>query len=325
VTAGAGEFGIAGRRVVVTGSSGFVGSRVAERFAREGAVVAGVSRTLGRLGPAVDGGACAFLECDLEDAAACVRVVGGFAPEVVVHFASRPDAAESIAHARASAGANVGATINLMEAIAPTAQVVVYGDSCKVFGSSKPPYRAETPVDPTSSYGATKAAGWWVCRGIAEAHGIAAVSVRPTLIYGPGQGMNVIEFVAQRALAGSAEIPLDGGRQTRDPLFIDDAVEACVRMVSCAPRMHGLAIPVGGGAEISVMALAERVVAACKGTSSISPRPDRARATEIWESWCDNADARRLMAWSPRVSLQDGLSRTVESIRARMHAGAGGS
>ena len=310
-----------GRRVLITGSSGFVGSHIAARFAGEGAIVAGLSRTVGRLRSAVDSGVATFLECDLEDADACAHVVRGFAPEIVLHFASRPDAAEAFEHARASVGANIAATINLMEACAPSARAVVYGDSCKVYGASRPPYRESTPVEPNSSYGATKAAGWWICRSIAEAHGFAAVSVRPTLIYGPGQGMNIIEYVARRALDGAAEIALDGGSQTRDPLFIDDAVEASHALACRAADLHGRAIPIGGGAEIAVSTLAERVVSACNAASAICPRPDRARPTEIWESWCDNDGARRLLGWAPRVGLQEGLARTVISIRAGRDAG----
>ena len=309
-----------GRRVLVTGSSGFVGSRIAARFAAEGAVVAGLSRTVGRLRGAVDSGGATFLECDLEDADACAHVVRGFAPEIVLHFASRPDAAEAFDHARASVGANIAATINLMEACAPSVRAVVYGDSCKVYGANRPPYRESTPVDPNSSYGATKAAGWWICRSVAEAHGFAAVSVRPTLIYGPGQGMNIIEYVALRALDGAAEISLDGGSQTRDPLFIDDAVDACHAVAARAVALHGRAIPIGGGAEIAVSALGERVVAACDAQSTIRACPERARPTEIWESWCDNEGATLALGWVPRVGLREGLARTVDSIRARLDA-----
>lgn len=309
---------VAGRRLLVTGSSGFIGSHMAARFAREGAVVAGLSRTVGRLSALAERGECRYIECDLEDAPRCRRVVGDFAPEIVLHFASRPDAPEALAHGRASVASNVLGTLNLIEACAGSARVLLYGDSCKVHGRAEPPYHEGTPVEPNSSYGATKAAAWWMCRSLADAMGFAAVSLRPTLIYGPGQGMNVIEHVAQKTLQGAAEVVLDGGNQTRDPLYIDDAVEACVRLVGRARELSGRSIPIGGGAEIAVVELAQRVVAACAGTTVVRACADRARATEMWRSWCDNRDAARLLGWSARVGLEDGLARTVESIRARL-------
>lgn len=309
-----------GRRILVTGVSGFVGSRIAARCAADGAIVAGLSRTRGRFADAIARGA-AHLSVDLEDRDACTHAVRGFGPEVVFHFASRPDGPESVEHARASINANITATVNLVEAAAATAGAIVYGDSCKVFGAHAPPYREHTPVDPNSAYGATKAAGWWVCRSLAAASGIAAVSIRPTLIYGPGQGMNVIEFIATRALAGTPEIGLDGGDQTRDPLYIDDAVHAFLAAAAGASRLHGRALPIGGGSEIAVRDLAQHVVAACNAGSRIVCRPDRARPTEIWKSWCDNADAHRELGWSPKVRLTDGLAHTVQSIRARHDAG----
>jgi len=289
---------------------------MAERFVREGAVVAGLSRSVGRVAGLAGTGACAHIACDLEDREACIRAVRGFAPEIVVHFASRPDGAESFDHARASVDANVRATVNLLEAGAPSMRVLLYGDSCKVHGSSEPPYTERTPVEPNSSYAATKAAGWWICRAFADAGSFTALSIRPTLIYGPGQGMNIIEFVARRALSGAQEIPLDGGAQTRDPLYIDDAVEACVRAIARATELHGRAIPIGGGSEITVADLAARVVRACASGAQVRVRPERARATEIWRSWCDNADAARLIGWAPRVTLADGLDRTIAAIRA---------
>ena len=313
-----GPITLPGRRVLITGSSGFVGSHIAARFVREGAEVAGLSRTLGRLAGLAQTGTCAFLACDLENAEQCRTVVRAFAPEVVVHFASRPDAAESVEHARASVGANVSATVNLLEACTPTVRAFVYGDSCKVHGTAEPPYTERTPLEPNSSYAATKAAGWWMCRAFAEVGNFAAVSLRPTLIYGPGQGMNLIEYVARRALSGADEIVLDGGTQTRDPLYIDDAIDACVKLVSRAPDIAGHAIPVGGGSEISVGDLSMRVVAACASHAKVRACPERARATEIWRSWCDNSDAARLIGWHPTVSLNEGLSRTVASIRARL-------
>lgn len=317
-----GPIELPGRRVLITGSSGFVGSHIAERFVREGAVVGGLSRTMGRLAPVASGGACAFLPCDLEDADRCRRVVREFAPEIVVHFASRPDGAESVEHARASVAANVGATVNLLEACAPTVRVFVYGDSCKVHGTAEPPYTERTPLEPNSSYAATKAAGWWMCRAFAEVGSFAAVSLRPTLIYGPGQGMNLIEYVARKALSGADEIVLDGGTQTRDPLYIDDAIDACVKLVSRGPDIAGHAIPVGGGSEISVGDLSMRVVAACASHAKVRACPERARATEIWRSWCDNSDAARLIGWHPTVGLDQGLTRTIASIRARLGSGS---
>ena len=314
-------FEVAGRRVLVTGASGFLGSSVISRILADGAKVAGLSRTPGRAAALAGHGSYEFIPCDLEDRDRAVRAVRGFAPEVILHFASRPDGAESIDHCRASVSANLLATVNLLEACTRDLQVLVYADSCKVHGTADPPYREHTPVEPNSSYAATKAAGWWLCRVFARANSFATVSVRPTLIYGPGQGLNLIEYVAVKALTGASDIPLDGGSQTRDPLFIDDAVEVYSRVVRHAPRLSGRAIPVGGGIEITVERLANQIVTACGSMQRVRTCPERVRSTEIWHSWCNNEDANRLLDWSPRTSLAQGLDRTISSIRARLGTG----
>jgi len=308
--------------VLVTGGSGFIGSHLVSRYLADGAHVASLARSIGRAEEHVGKERFEFLECDLADRDACRRAVEGFEPTVVLHYAAHPDAPESAGHARACVQVNITGTINLLEAFQTDGGVFLYGDSTKVYGNQPGPYTSSTSVAPNSSYAITKSAGWALCRAIGSEQGLRVVSVRPTLIYGPGQPRNVIGYVIGEALAGADSIELQGGRQTRDPLFVSDAVEAIVRVVERASSLDGETIVIGGGEEVSIKKLAQLVVEQAGGSCEIVAREDDVRQTEIWRSAADNSEASALLGWSPGVSLRDGISRTIRSVRpVRAEAG----
>jgi len=309
----------AGMRVVVTGASGFIGSQLVERLVAEGADVGALSRTRGRLAEIASADGFTFLCCDLTDAKAARASIGRFAPELLFHFASQPDSLESFEHTTDSLDVNALGTLNALEALRLSGgKAIVYGDSCKVYGSqAQVPYRESTPTEPNSSYSISKLAGWQICKLYGRVHGIAAVTVRPTLIYGPRQSYNLITFVVNCLLRKDREISLDGGSQTRDPLFIADAVDAFIAAGERAPSLGGRVINLGGGQETTVEDLAMLIVELSGSPATIACRPRHARVTEMWLSYCDNAEAEAMLGWRPRTPLVVGLKQTIEYLTAR--------
>ena len=77
------------------------------------------------------------------------------------------------------------------------------------------------PLQPLSSYAIAKVAGWEFCKQYSRLYGLSCVSLRPTMIYGPRQSFNLVTFVAKSILEGAPQVLLDGGSQTRDPLFVE--------------------------------------------------------------------------------------------------------
>jgi len=306
-----------GKRVLVTGAGGFIGGQFVARLVRAGARVAAVSRTESPRWPTSGTVDFTPMTCDVRDPRAVARVVGEFAPEILFHFAAHPDGAESHEQADAAVRVNVLGTLNLLEAFtANQGRLFVFGDSTKVYGNGPVPYRESLPPAPTSSYAIAKGAAWEFCRLYERLHETAVISLRPTMIYGPGQGRNVIGLVIEGVLAGKTEIPLMGGSQTRDPLFIDDALEAFLAAARVGPRISGRIVALGGGAEISVHELARLVVEIMGARTKIVIQPQNARPTEIWRSYCDNEGAKALLGWTPSNSLEEGIRKTVDAMMA---------
>lgn len=302
------------RHVLVTGASGFVGAALVRRLLDEGASVTVISRTPGRLSTLGQNDRYQYLPCDLTDMEATLEALSSARPEVIFHLASQPDGAESYEHSRQTITSNINGTLNLLEGFRRVeGKLFVYGDSSKSYGNSGVPYLEANPELPNSSYAITKAAGWSFCLMQAKIHGFAAVSVRPTMIHGPGQAFNLFSFLMQSLRKGVDEIEIAGGAQTRDPLYIDDAVNAY--LMSAKEGLNGRIINIGGGVERSVKDLSELFVHLAGYDTPIVCRPAEARPTEIWRSFCDNIEAGNLTGWSPEHSLEEGLQKTIEYLR----------
>ncbi len=302
---------LSGRRVAVIGGTGFIGSHLTERLVAEGAEVLAVARTEARLSmlSAVRHD-CTIALADVCDADGMIRMMRRFRPAVVFHLVSHPDAGESFGHIAEGMRVNGLGLINTLQAaVATECELFVYGDSAKDYGNTPVPYRASQSVAPVCSYAILKSAGWQLCQLVSAFSGIKTVALRPTFVYGPRQGRNVITHVRECVTAGRP-VRLMGGEQTRDPLYIDDAVDAFVA-AACAPAAWGQAIPIGGGQELTVRALCETAIAAFGASVPVVTGAEPPRMTEIWRSSSDNVDAYRLLGWQPRVSLAEGLARTL--------------
>jgi UDP-glucose 4-epimerase len=274
--------------------------------------VAALARSEGKLAAITPPPNYLFLRCDLTDEEQARRAIEGFAPQILYHFASHPDGRESFEQANAAIRGNLLATLNALEAFRRCGgQLFVYGDSCKVYGDCQVPYRASMPLKPTSSYAISKAAGWQLCELYRRQYGLACVSVRPTLIYGPRQNTNLISFVARCVAEGRQEVRMDGGEQTRDPLFIDDALDAFRAVGEAGTKLAGAVINIGGGHERRVVDLAREVLAVLGSSVPVVADDSRLRTTEMQRSYCDNSEAATLLGWEPATPLRAGLERTL--------------
>jgi nucleoside-diphosphate-sugar epimerase len=304
---------VTGRRIAVIGATGFIGTHLVERLAAEGAHVLALARSTARPAKlATVQGACEFGVCDITVKTQVRRLLRAFQPHTVFHLAAHPDGAESFTQMAMSVQANTLAVVHTLEASADAgATTFVFGDSSKVYGNGPVPYIESTEARPICSYAIAKAAAWELCLLGSAVSGIHVIGLRPTFVYGPGQTRNLITHI-QECIAAQRPVRLQGGTQTRDPLFIDDAVDAFVA-AACRPEARGHSIPIGGGREISVADLSARVIAALGSTEEPLVDGMAPRATEIWRSVSGNHEAFALLGWRPRVSLAEGLRRTLAS------------
>ncbi len=301
-------------RILITGGSGFIGTALARRLSEQGHSLALLSRR-----PPVSAIAnTEFHSIDLCDAQATQCVVQAFAPTLCFHLAACPDGAESHDRAHQIIETNIGGTLNLLEALRLSGNCrLVYGCSVKVHGNGPAPYGADQLCEPNSSYAVAKAAAWEFANLYRRVHAMPVVAIRPTLVYGPGQGLNLISFMISKLRDRAKYVELQGGNQTRAPLFIDDAVDAfCMAGEALLrnPDLSGHALPVGGDEEVKVIDIAKKMIELSGQSMRAIVVEGKMRPTEIFRSACDNGPARHWLDWTPRNSLEQGLAKTMQSI-----------
>lgn len=306
-----------GRRVAVIGAGGFIGSHLVDHLLnRDAEVLAVVSASSRAVARGLPRSRCAVAAASIDDGPALLDALRPFRPDTVVHLAARPDGPESFGHMREGVRVNALGVATVLEAACrASAGLVIYGDSSKVFGNNGgTPDGDEPRLDPLCSYAIAKAAGWQLCTLAAKFTGINVVGLRPTLVYGPRQGWNLIAYV-RRCVERNVPVRLQGGAQTRAPLHIDDAVEAYLA-AGVTPEAWGESIAIGGARECTVATLAREVLAALGSDLPIVEEPHSIRATEVLRGVADNTQAYRLLNWEPRIGLQEGLRRTFAADAA---------
>jgi len=105
-----------------------------------------------------------------------------------------------------------------------------------------------------------------------------------------------------------------GGTQTRDPLYIEDAVDAFLLAAEHGHELSGEVINIGGGFEQSVHSLAQQVVEACGSRATVEVSETERRPNDTLRSYCDNREARELLGWMPKTSFSKGLEQTVATM-----------
>lgn len=301
-------------RVLVTGAAGFLGSQVTHRLLERGDDVVALVRPASDLGRLED--VRANLDVRGLDLAAGDSVAIG-SVDCVLHLA-----AAGVAGADDDGtivAANVLGTLRALElATASRAETFLYCGSCFEYGPGER-HREDDPLQPISAYGASKAGGWLLAQAYGVEHHLAVTGVRPFTVYGPGESASRLVPSLCIGVARGEPVELTEGTQTRDFVFVDDAVDA-ILLASAAriPRTFNVCT----GSSSSVRELAAEIAALAPGKHDFrfGARPPRTVEFPVLSG--DPTLARDVLGWSATTSLRDGLRRTLEWFAARPQAGA---
>jgi UDP-glucuronate 4-epimerase len=229
--------------VLVTGAAGFIGFHVARRLLDAGVPVCGVDSLDPYYDVALKEARLALLHgrpgfrferADLADAAECEGVFAGAPFRTVVHLAAQPGVRHSLARPRAYVAANVAAFLNVLEGCRATRPAhLVFASSSSVYGgNAKVPFAVTDPVDhPVSLYAATKKADELMAHAYAHLFRIPITGLRFFTVYGPWGRPDMAPLLFAEAIAEGRPIQVfNGGRMRRDFTYVDDVVEAVVRV-----------------------------------------------------------------------------------------------
>jgi UDP-glucose 4-epimerase len=292
--------------VLVTGASGFIGSALVAALRS-----AGIDVRVVDLRPFRDASLQGIVG-DLRDPAV-VAAAFSSRPSSVFHLAARTSVLQSVTDPQGVYEVNVEVTQRLLEAarMAGTRSFVFASTNAVVGETAGAVVDEDAPLRPLTPYGATKAAAEMLCNAYAASYDMAVCPIRFTNVYGHGMG-NKDTFVVRlmRAAAiGKPALIYGDGRQERDYLYVDDAVEAMI--LAHTQRARGPLV-VGTGLSTSVIdlcRLASDVVGVPIETTHVDPPAGEMRAVRV------DISRARALGYEPRVALPKGLARTWEALR----------
>ena len=315
-----------GRQVLITGGLGFIGSNLAIRLANLGARVTLVDAMIPEYGgnlfniePVRDRVAINF--GDVCDRLAMNWLVKG--QDYVFHLAGQVSHVMSMIDPFADIQFNIKGTAVVMEAVRhhnPTAKVIFTGTRGQYGPASQLPVSEAAPTNPRAIYEVSNLTAEKIIQVYHQTHGIPAVMLRLTNIYGPRAQMRhsqygVVNWFVRQALDGEPIRVFGTGKILRDFVYVDDCVDAILAAATCDDAV-GEIFNVGWDRPMTFLELAQTLERLCNGcTWHFAPfSPERA-AQEPGDYYSDITKIRTVVGWEPSTSLEEGLRMTLDYYR----------
>jgi UDP-glucuronate 4-epimerase len=235
-------------RILVTGAAGFIGMHVSHRLLRDGRTVLAVDNLNSYYDPALKAArvaelnkfpGLAFEKLDLADRPATAALFSRERPRCVIHLAAQAGVRHSLTDPHAYADANLLGFLNVLEGCRHAGcKHLIYASSSSVYGANTAmPFRTSDNVDhPLNLYGATKKANELMAHAYSHLFALPATGLRFFTVYGPWGRPDMAMWLFTEAILHSRPIKLfNGGKMRRDFTYIDDVIEAVVRLIPLAP------------------------------------------------------------------------------------------
>ena len=315
-------------RVLVTGCAGFIGMHCALRLLGRGDEVLGadnlspyydVALKQARLDRLAAERGFRFERTDLADAAACARLFEAARPECVLHLAAQPGVRYSLENPASYIQSNLVAFANVLDACRRhTPRHLVYASSSSVYGTNpKLPWSETDNVDhPISLYAATKKANELMAHVASHLHGLAATGLRFFTVYGPWGRPDMSPMLFARAILEGKPIQVfNHGDMKRDFTYVDDAVEATLRVLDRPAKGTPpyRILNVGNHQPVALLeyiALLEAALGA-KAVKQMKPM----QPGDVPATYADTRALREAVGFAPATPLAEGLARFAEWFR----------
>ena len=313
-----------GRRVLVTGAGGFIGSHLCERLVELGASVRAFVEynSLGSWGWLDESARRNELDVVLGDVRDADSIAAATAEiDTVFHLAALIAIPFSYEAPLAYLQTNAVGTANVLRAAQRAAcRLVVHTSTSEVYGTAQyVPIDESHPLQAQSPYAASKIAADKLAESFHLSFGVPVATLRPFNTYGPRQSARaVIPTILTQLLANDA-VGLGNLTPTRDFTFVADTAEAFVRIAD-APDAVGRVLNVGTGIEVSIEELLTRAETIVGKRAPVEREPERIRpqGSEVERLCADAGAARAVLGWEPRVTLDDGIALTAEWISSNL-------
>lgn len=315
---------LSGKKVLVTGADGFIGSHLTEELVAQGCAVRafvyynsfnswGWLDTL----PLERRRELDVFAGDIRDGNGVRKAMEGV--DVVLHLAALIGIPFSYHSPDAYVDTNIKGTLNVLTAARDRGvERVLTTSTSEVYGTARyVPIDESHPMQGQSPYSATKIGADRIAESFYRAFDLPVVIARPFNTYGPRQSARaIIPTIISQLIAGRGEIELGSLTPTRDLNYVSDTVAGFLALARCDEAV-GHEVNIGSGTEISMEALARTLIELVDPAARIVTGEERLRPakSEVERLVADNSLMRRLTGWTPAVDLTTGLRRTVSWFR----------
>lgn len=315
-----------GRRVLITGGLGFIGSNLARRLAEADADVLLVDSMIPEYGGNVAN--IAGIEdrvtvniADVRDVHSLPYLVSD--REVIFSLAGQTSHLDSMADPYTDLEINCRAQLSLLEAcrLANPEARVVFASTRQIYGRPEYlPVDERHPIHPVDVNGINKTAGEWYHLLYGQVYGIPVCVLRLTNTYGPRMRVKdarqtFLGYWLRQIVAGEEIAVFGDGLQKRDFNYVDDAVDAFL-LAATRDEALGKVYNLGDSEVVSLLDLARKLVELNGGGSfKVVPFPDDRKAIDIGDYYGDFTRIKGDLGWEPRVGLHEGLQRSIDFYR----------
>jgi len=312
---------LAGKKVLVTGGAGFIGSHVVDALAtaNEVTVVDNLSSgNRGNIEHHLRGNTIRFVQADICDPERMRGLVGD--SQVVFHLAAQ-GLRVSLFNPQVVHDVNATATLNLcMAALEAGVERFVYVSSSEVYGTAiTVPMREDHSLTPTTPYGASKLAGEAYARSYYLTFGLPVVIVRPFNTYGPREHFEgvygeVIPRFVLRVMNDLPPIVFGDGKQTRDFTAVSDIVRGILLSSECE-ALIGETVNIAAGREVSINEVAQIVLSSLGWDGNLAPLHMDGRPGDVRRHYADISRARQVLNFEPEIGIAQGIQHYIYWVR----------
>ena len=308
-----------GKRILVTGAEGFIGSHLVERLLSDGARVKALVQynsfsSLGWLDEIRSHENLEYIFGDVRDNSFCNTIHKDV--DFVFHLAALIAIPYSFVAPQSYIDTNVSGTLNICQAaLNNDVTRLIQVSTSEVYGTAKyVPIDESHPLQPQSPYSASKIAADAIAQSFFNSFDLPVTIARPFNTYGPRQSARaVIPTIISQIASGQKVIKLGDTTPTRDFNYVTDTCDGLISL-ACSDALVGEAVNIGSNFEISIGDILNLIKKIMNSDTvfeldSKRLRPDNA---EVQRLWCENKKIKAMTSFEPKVNLEDGLKKTVE-------------
>lgn len=299
------------KKVLVTGANGFIGYHLTKRLITEGARVNAFMHTREKRIKQLEDN-CSIFSVSLTDKDRVDGLIKEIRPEIIFHLAAAVNVNRDAELIGDMMNVNFQGTVNILDALTNVGyDCFINTGTCEEYGDNPVPFKEDQCPRPVSPYSVSKASCTLYCSMLSKTRNYPIVTLRPFLTYGPFQISRMLIPDTIMKVLKKEEFKMTKGEQTREFNFIDDIIDGYLK-AAITPEARGEIFNIGNGREYTIKEVVMRILDILGNPiiPSIGALPYR--EGETWHFYCDNSKAKKILNWTPKVDLMEGLKITID-------------